>query len=189
MVAFPETFDARKYLKLAAAPTPVAEFEPAAPTPLPVIPANIPEPLKSCPQWVCWKYVWEEGKEGKQGKWTKPPFQPNGYKASKTNPLHYSEFTEVLAAYEEGGFDGIGFVLTANDPFVAIDIDHCFDDNGLTAEAAGIIKTMDSYTERSPSGEGIRIFVTGTISRNIHKAIEIYAHGSYVTVTGQRWQP
>lgn len=169
MVAFPETFDARKY--------------PPAPTPLTVNPVNIPEALKSFSQWVCWKYIW------KDPKWTKPPFQPNGYKASKTNPQHYSEFYEVMAAYEEGGFDGIGFVLTANDPFVAIDIDHCLDGNGLTEEAAGIIKTMDSYTERSPSGEGIRIFVKGSIPRNIHKEIEIYSHGSYVTVTGQRWQP
>ena len=159
------------------------------PIPLTVIHANIPEALKSLPQWVCWKYVCKEGKDGKPGKWSKPPFQPNGTLADKTKPEHYSDFSDVLAAYEdeESGFDGIGFVLTNNDPFVAIDIDHCFVDGIITDEAAGIINELDSYTERSPSGEGIRIFVIGTIPRNIHKGIEIYSHASYVTVTGQRW--
>jgi len=154
------------------------------PTPLPVIPDNIPEALKSCPQWVCWKYVL------KDTKWTKPPFQPNGIFASSTDPATYSEFSETLAAYqeEEGGFDGIGFVLTANDSFVGIDIDHCFVDGIVTDEAQGIITDLDSYTERSPSGVGIRIFVTGTIPKAVKKEqIEMYAQGRYVTVTGQRW--
>ena len=159
------------------------------PTPLTVNPVNIPEALKSYPQWVGWKYVFKEGKEGKPGKWSKPPFQPNGMIAVKTNPEHYSDFSDVLAAYEdeESAFDGIGFVLTDKDPFVAIDIDHCLVDGSTTDEAAGIIEELKSYTEISPSGEGIRIFVTGNIPRNIHKGIEIYSHSSYVTVTGQRW--
>lgn len=153
------------------------------PEPLPVILANIPEPLKAVPQWVCWRYEWN----GK--KWTKPPYRPNGHKASKINPAHYSDFSYVAAAYEGGGFSGIGFVLTANDPFVAIDIDRCLNDDVLTEEARAIINTMKSYTEKSPSGTGIRIFVKGIIPRNIKKGIEIYDHDSYVTVTGQRWQP
>lgn len=153
------------------------------PSPLRLIPANIPEELKVVPQWVGWKYEWD----GK--KWTKPPFRPNGYKASKTNPQHYSDFSRVLAAYKKGAFDGIGFVLTDHDPFVAIDIDHCLNGTVLTDEAREIIKTMNSYTETSPSGTGIRIFVKGTIPKNVKKKIEIYSHDSYVTVTGRRWMP
>jgi putative DNA primase/helicase len=153
------------------------------PTPLKVIPANIPQELKEYPQWFCCKHEWNGQK------WTKPPFHPNGYKASKTNPNHYSEFVKVMAAYQKGGFDGIGFVLTKNDPFVAIDIDHCLDGTVLTEEAKKIIKMMGSYTEISPSGVGIRIFVKGAIPRNLKKGIEMYGHDSYVTVTGQRWRP
>lgn len=152
------------------------------PPPLPVILGNIPEALKAFPQWVCWHYKLR----GK--KWSKPPCQPNGKPASKTNPAHFSDFSDVAAAYEEGGFSGIGFVLTDNDQFVAIDIDHCLEGDKITDEAKAIIDTLNSYTEISPSGHGIRIFVKGTIPRNIHKGIEIYSHDSYVTVTGQRWQ-
>jgi len=96
-------------------------------------------------------------------------------------------FSDVIAAYEKGGFSGVGFILTKDDPFVAIDIDHCLEGKVLTDEARDIIKALNSYTEISPSGTGIRIFVKGAIPRNIHKAIEIYSHGFYVTVTGQRW--
>jgi putative DNA primase/helicase len=152
------------------------------PAPLPVIASNIPEELKELTQWVCWKYEWN----GK--KWTKPPYQPNGYKANKMNPDDYSDFSDVIAAYNKGGFSGVGFVLTANDPFVAIDIDHCLEGNVLTDEASDIIKALNSYTEISPSGTGIRIFVKGTVPRNIKKGIEIYINSSYVTITGQRWQ-
>lgn len=151
------------------------------PAPLQVLPENIPLELQECPQWLCWKYDWN----GK--KWTKPPYNPKGFKVSKTNPQHYSSFAKVLEAYRKGDFDGIGFVLTAADPFVAIDIDHCLEGGVLSAEAQSIIKRMDSYTEISPSGNGIRIFVKGSIPRNIHTAIEMYDHDSYVTVTGQRW--
>jgi putative DNA primase/helicase len=150
------------------------------PVPLQVFPANIPQALKAVPQWVCWKYEWN----GK--KWTKPPFQTNGYKASKTNPQHYFAFDKVLAAYEAGGFDGIGFVLTANDPFVAIDIDHCItDEDGLSVFAKEMLSLFNSYSEISPSGKGLRIITKGVIPRNIKKPeIEMYHCDSYVTITG-----
>lgn len=157
---------------------PLAQHSPPS---LPVIAGNIPEALKEFPQWVCWRYTL------KGGKWTKPPYQPNGRAASKTNSDHFSDFSDVIAAYAEGGFSGIGFVLTAHDPFVAIDIDHCLSDGILTEEAQGIIALMNSYTEVSPSGTGIRIFAKGTIPRNFRKGIEVYAYDSYLTVTGQRW--
>lgn len=150
------------------------------PFPVRVIPANIPQELKDVPQWVCWKYEWNGTK------WTKPPYRPNGYKASKTNPQHYSDFSRALAAYKKGSFDGIGFVLTDHDPFVAVDIDNCLNGTVLTDEAREIIKTVNCYTEVSPSGTGIRIFVKGTTSRNVKKKIEIYSMDSFVTVTGRK---
>lgn len=151
------------------------------PFPLRIKPANIPDEMKALPQWVNWKYEWDEKK------WTKPPYHPKGFKASKTNPAHFSSFETVLAAYEKGDFDGIGFVLTAGDPFVAIDIDKCLCGDILTEEAKGIIEELNSYTEVSPSGAGIRIFVKGSIPRNIKTGIELYGQDSYVTITGQRW--
>lgn len=145
---------------------------------LPVILKNIPEALRAIPQWVCWRGEWD----GKR--WTKVPYQVNGRKADKTNPAHWHDFSEVAAAIEE--MDGIGFVLTANDPFTALDLDNCVIDGVISDEAKSIISRIHSYTEFSPSGHGIRIFVKGSIPRNRRNGkIEVYHHASYVTVTGQ----
>ncbi|MBV5330332.1 MAG: hypothetical protein JZU65_22330, partial [Chlorobium sp.] len=97
-------------------------------------------------------------------------------------------FTEVIAAYEKGGFDGVGFVLTKNDPFTALDLDKCIDaDGNCDDQTEAIIKRLNSYTEISPSGTGTRIFIKGALpqgSRNRKGHIEIYSKDRYVTVTG-----
>jgi len=63
------------------------------------------------------------------------------------------------------GADGIGFVVTKNDDVVGIDLDDCV--NPKTGEieewALEDIKTINSYTEISPSGEGIRSFAKGNL--------------------------
>lgn len=158
---------------------------------LPVEPSNIPEELQAISQWVCWKAVWVDGDDNKPGRWAKVPFHPNGFKVSVTTPGQWSEFSDVVAAYERSGgiFDGIGFVLTVDDPYTAIDLDKCIDTEGDCEKAVeGIIKHMNSYTEFSPSGTGIRIFIKGALppgSRNRKGKIEVYNQGRYVTVTGQ----
>ena len=52
-------------------------------------------------------------------------------------------------------YDGIG--MGAFDDFCMVDIDHCVCGGKLTRMAEDIIEKMDSYTEISPSGTGVRI--------------------------------
>lgn len=155
---------------------------------LKVIWASIPKELQAYKQWVCWCAEWVAGAKGKPGRWTKVPHQTNGRRADKTNPAHWSDFSEVVAAFErsESGFDGIGFVLTENDPFTAIDLDHCVSGDGvIDDQARATIEALNSYTEYSPSGHGIRIFVKGQLARNRRKdKAEVYGKDWYVTVTG-----
>lgn len=153
------------------------------PTPLAVIADNIPDELKLYNQWVCWRYTLAKGR------WTKIPFCPSGSRASATNPDHYSSFEDVFTAYTKGHYSGVGFALTTDDPFVALDIDHCLTGSVITEEAGGIIKLMNSYSEISPSGTGIRILAKGIIPKNVKKEIEMYISGRYITLTGHRWQP
>ena len=61
---------------------------------------HVPEELRQLPQWVCWRY------EERGGKPTKVPYQPKGRLASSTDPETWSRFDDVVAAYENGGFDG-----------------------------------------------------------------------------------
>ena len=156
------------------------------PTPLPVIPDTIPQELKDYPQWVCWKYVYKP--EGE--KWTKPPCSAHtGYKTDNTDPSSYASFDQTYKVYQKGGFDGIGFCLTEDDPFAGIDLDHCIsDDETLTPEAMQTMTLLSSYTEVSPSGTGLRIIIKGRLPAAVkRKEIEMYDRGRYLTITGQVW--
>ena len=151
------------------------------PDALPVQFENIPQTLRDIPQWVCWRYEYRDGK-----KWTKPPCQTNGIHASSTDPQTWSTFEAVREAYEKGGFDGVGIVLTANMGIVGIDLDH------MTSDEAQIYfdSVGDTYIEESPSGNGFRIFAKGTLpkggTRNDTLGVEIYNSGRYLTVTGHK---
>ncbi|BDD88007.1 hypothetical protein DPPLL_23720 [Desulfofustis limnaeus] len=92
-----------------------------------------------------------------------------------------------MAAYqdEESGFDGIGFCVTENDPFAFGDLDHCLDNCDRQAIADRIVGLLDSYTEKSPSGDGLRIITKGKLPAN-HRinGFEFYSSVWYLTITG-----
>ncbi len=133
---------------------------PQKPTPMPVMPDNIPQDLKQVAQWIGWKWVPKDKKDG----YTKPPFDLSGrHKVSKTDPQNHHEFEQALAAYDAGRLDGIGFCFMDDDPFAGIDLDDCRDpETGeIMEDAMAIINIADSYTEVSPSGRGVKIFLKG----------------------------
>ena len=83
-----------------------------------LFPNNIPNELKELSHWVTWRL------ETKKTKLTKVPFNPNnGQFASVTKPSCWSTFELALEVFENGGFDGIGFVFTGVDPYIGIDLD------------------------------------------------------------------
>jgi putative DNA primase/helicase len=124
---------------------------------LPAIPAE----LEALDQWVVWK--WEERLERntREIKQTKIPYQPNGAKAESDNPDTWSTCETVVAAYQFGGFSGIGFVVTEDIGIVGVDLDHCRNpETGIIEEwAQRIVDRLHSYTEITPSNEGLRIFI------------------------------
>lgn len=156
--------------------------ESTRPIPLTVAAENIPTELKQRNQWVTWQYEFRD-------KWTKPPYQVNGkVRASVTDSTTWGAFS---LAVECRDVDGVGFVLTSGDEYVAVDIDHVFNPTTKEAEpwAVEIIQKMQSYTEFSPSKEGIRIFIKGAlpgVTGRKKDKLEIYAAGRYVTVTGHK---
>jgi len=140
--------------------------------------------LASKRQWVCWKH------QKRKGKLTKVPYQPDGKPASPTNPKTWNEMPTCYAAVVAGKFDGIGYVLTQDDGLACVDLDHCSNEDGtLKPWAAKIVKDLDSYTERSPGGDGLHVWVIAHVSFSgrRHKGVEIYASGRYMTVTAEHW--
>ena len=167
---------------------------PPRPKPLPINPEEISGELLLLNQWVDWKYVWKEGKDGNPGKWDKPPFNPLGLKASATASHTWSSFADVKAAYETGNYDGVGLVMRKRPDaplqIVGFDFDKCRDP--ITGEIDEAVRSqlerLNSYTEISPSGTGIRVFAKGDIPADGRRTrgIEIYKHAHYLTLTGRR---
>ena len=150
--------------------------------------ANIPTELKSLNNWVLWKPTWKEDL-GKPGKWDKPPFRASNPEvgADTTNAKTWTNFQ---TAFESAKIEccGIGFVLSEVDGIVFVDLDHCRDplSGNIDEWALDVVRLLDSYTELSPSGTGIHIFVYGSKPGDACKRgdVEIYAKARYATFTG-----
>lgn len=147
-----------------------------------VRPEDIPEELKSRPQWVVWKL------ETRDGKPTKVPYKSGtGRRASATDLLTWEPFEDALEAYEFGKYDGIGFVFCSGDPYVGVDLDGCVDSETgeIALWASQIIEGLDSYTELSPSGTGVHIVSRGKIPGSGRRgSVEMYSRERFFTVTG-----
>lgn len=147
--------------------------------------SNIPEELQMVPHWILWRI------EEKDGKKTKVPYQVTGEWAQSNNKRTWSTFYTAVKTYQKGGYDGIGFMFSKDDPYIGIDIDHCMEDGEFSPLADEIIEMMDSYTELSPSGSGVHIVVKGELPiqkgtgrKNPKIGLEIYRYGRYFTFTG-----
>lgn len=139
--------------------------------------------LQKYPQFVVWRY------EEKDDKPTKVPYRADGKgRASTTDNKTWATYPATCDAYTAGGYDGIGFVVTPNDPFTGLDLDHCRhpQTGDIKPWARKIIDQINSYTEITPSDHGIRVYIKATIppGGNRKGDIEIYDHARYFTITG-----
>ena len=152
---------------------------------------EVPASLRRLDRWVCWRYQIRNGKP------TKIPFDAKtGREASSTDPQTWSSLPEVVHALGGGTtFSGLGFVFATGDEFCGVDLDRAIDpaSGKLKPWAERIVKQLDSYTEVSPSGTGVKIFLRATKPGKRCRTsiddgeIEIYDRGRYFTVTGRRW--
>lgn len=137
---------------------------------------KIPEELKQLNQWVC---AWDT---------SKIPMKPFERKAaSSTAPDTWGSFDQAQAAVENGVYDHVGFVF-ADTGLVGIDIDTGFEDGLMTPICADIMKTCQSYTEKSRSGRGVHILLRGNLpfsGRNNLKGVEIDKARRFFIMTGK----
>lgn len=149
---------------------------------------NLPAELRETGLFCCWRY------EEQNGRMTKVPYNPRtGGGAQSNNSTTFAPMDAALSASAE--YDGLGVGVFGS--LGAIDIDHCIDDEGSFSElAASIMSTMNSYTECSPSGRGVRILFKATgfqydkpryYIMNKSLGLEVYIAGctnKFVTCTG-----
>ena len=145
---------------------------------------NIPQEVKENAKFCLWTYSKDK---------TKIPINPHDFKFGDSSDISkFDKYENVVIKTNEKYGLGIGVFNN----ICAIDIDHVIDENGVLSDKANeIIKKMDSYTEFSPSGKGIRIlfkcddgFSYDKTKYYIkHDDLEIYVSGMtsrFLTVTG-----
>jgi hypothetical protein len=151
---------------------------------------HAPECIRERPQWVAWRYIERHGRQ------TKAPVNPHtGGLADSTDSSTWGTFQQALdACQQDSDLAGAGFVFTPDDPYCGVDLDDCIDTESgqLKSWAADVIEQLHSYTEISPSGTGVKIFLEANKpGRRCRKAyhdgeIEVYDRDRFFTVTGQR---
>src|ERR1043165_5030525 len=107
--------------------------------------------LKGQKRWALWRYE----KSGDRD--TKVPYTATGRHAASDDPKTWSTWIELqpfIALYS-----GVGIML--GDPLGGGDLDNCIADGKLQPWAQEIVRRLNSYTEISPSGKGIRILCIG----------------------------
>ncbi len=162
---------------------------------LPVRPETIPAELRAL-GWVLWRA--EPRGEDKSAKVPYTIADPTR-RASSIDPATWGTFDDAVEAYHAlvdwpagpriGPVAGIGVVLTAAARTVCLDLDRVVAPDGtLDTRAETIIERCDSWTERSPSGSGIHVFLRGSVPRGLTgDQIEVYGDARYIAVTGHRW--
>jgi primase-polymerase (primpol)-like protein len=163
------------------------ESFPHRPKALPVNADGIPAELRARPQWVAWRF------ERRHGRWTKVPIDPKtGRAASSTDPSTWGRFEQAVAYSEAHQLDGGGFVFAPDDPYAGVDLDDAIDsETGTVAEwAIPILDKLNSYTELSPSGTGVKVIVrarkSGKRCKGMYQGrkVEVYNQHRFFALTG-----
>lgn len=142
---------------------------------------NIPQELKQINNWVCWNSK-------------KIPINPKtGQFAKSTDSNTWGSYKQALKLSSYHNDLGIGFMIGDTD-YIAIDLDDTKEEiqtfnNGDKDNIVGeFIEGLKSYSEISPSGNGIHIWVKGDIKLegNRKGKVEMYDKSSprYLTFTG-----
>ena len=165
--------------------------------------ACIPEALKARPQWVLWRGADRINAHTGEVKLNKIPIDAQTLtRASSTDAETWHSLRQCRAALpcalEEWGQEarpdfrggGLGYVFAHEDPFCGIDLDGCRHPmtGDITAWAQNVLDTLTTYTEVSPSGTGVKLWVRGTLPPGRRKTgrIEMYDEARFFTVTGWR---
>jgi len=149
-------------------------------------PANLPPELLKLKQFI----IWREEKRGE--KFDKVPCAPwrTGHwgSASVTDPYILTTFDNAVCWAKKRSGYGIGFCFKKEGGIVGLDFDRCINDNKVSEEVSRYVREANSYTELSPSGRGIHIFLKGILPGTITRdEIEAYDRNRFFTLTGHRY--
>ena len=142
-------------------------------------------------QWVTWRL------ETRDRKPTKVPYAPRSARKTGPDAGHVGDWgtlSDALGAMRRRRHHGVGLVLPEG--LVCVDLDRCTTEpfGPLEPWAREIVERLDTFTEYSPSGTGVHVWLRGAKpgTKCRRGTVEIYGgpYGRYITVTGRgfsRW--
>lgn len=134
--------------------------------------AHVPAELTSRARWVRYS-----------GR--KVPLRVDGRFAAVNDPSSWSDFR--TAADAQAG-EGVGFVLTASDRILVVDLDHAVEHGRVLPWAQRILDALPpTYMERGRSGSGLHLWFRGEVPagrriRSGEVAVEVYSDRRFIIV-------
>lgn len=173
--------------------------------------ANLPVEMRERRQWLVWRLIakrgaaagakpakvpfyvsgfprgWPNGKP-KDGKPTEAqPQVEQGHELDRAALVSFDQVLQVLD--KQGQWSGVGFAFLPGDGLIGVDIDGAVDlETGEISRRCGLVIGMcQSYTERSVSGTGMHIVMSGDVEKfkSDEIGLEVYCRSQYFTCTGQ----
>jgi hypothetical protein len=149
-----------------------------------------PAPLRRLTSWLVWRFEHLAGEK----KARKVPYYANGTRrfgvqGSPNDRAQMVTFDAAVRSAVRGGYSGVGIALLEGDNVTALDFDNCVTAGGI--DPLILEALTGTYSEFSPSGTGIRAFVTGALGNRKTPTtdtfgFETFSSKGFVTVTGNR---
>ena len=142
-------------------------------------------------KWCTW-YSAPRGNGAKPGK---IPVNPNTGGAAKDNdPTTFGTFEEAQERHQQGGYAGLGVLMSSGTGVVCVDIDDCLTPDGTAPNeiAQWALGNFKGYCEISQSGKGLHFFMQAVKPEGCREkvtrggcSLEIYGVKStrYIAVT------
>lgn len=151
-------------------------------------PNVLPAALTSVPTWLVWRLIQMPGQQ-------KPRKVPHyavsgnpreGVQGGTKDLEGLVSYERSIAAVLKGRWSGVGIAMLKQNGLVAVDFDDCVRDGVIDPKVVDLCE--NTYSEISPSGNGVRAFFLGTLpDRKDLKSdlkVEFFCGAGYVTVTG-----
>ena len=125
----------------------------------------------------------------KNGRRTKMPVcAATGKMASSTDSSTWCSFDSAVASVARVGGSGVGFVFGPDRAYTGLDLDHVLHDGVLEPGYQWVVDAAGTYTEVSPSGDGLHLYFRGSKPEGADRCrkggVEMYDHDRFFTVTG-----
>lgn len=154
-----------------------------------LIDVPVPTALKNLKGWLVWRSEQHQG----ESKPRKVPYYVNGTRrhgeqGTNEEKARLATFDKALASLQSGKWTGLGFAMLPEWGLVGLDFDACFVEGKLHPTVERIV--IGTYAEISPSGKGVRAFMTGELADKKSRAtdgqfgFEVFHAKGFLTITG-----